>query len=90
MIILDDNEWNFNLTDIILGVFQEYKEHNPWCDREKFSGRNLIEDLSLWTLETGWKLDGNLVLEHHQMCSLLFMVKKEIQERDNSEEKLSR
>ena len=49
MIILDDNEWNFNLTDIILGVFQEYKEDYPWCDREKFSGRNLIEDPSLWT-----------------------------------------
>ena len=46
---LDVNDWNLNLTDIILGVFQEYKDHAPWCDREKNQGRNLVEDSTLWT-----------------------------------------
>ena len=46
--IVDDNDWNLNLTDIILGVFQEYKDHFPHCNREENLGRNLIEDSSLW------------------------------------------
>ena len=50
MIILDDNDWNLNLTDIILGVFQEYQEDSVTdCNRYRSSGRNLIEDPSLWT-----------------------------------------
>ena len=48
--MIDDNDWNVNLTDIILGVYQEYKEDRPYCDRGENSGRNLIEDPSLWTI----------------------------------------
>ena len=47
--ILDDNDWNLNKTDIIIGVFQEYKDHSPMCDREARPGRNLVDDPSLWT-----------------------------------------
>ena len=50
MIILDDNDWNLQMKDIILGVFQEYAVDSPWCDRVMNSGRNLIEDSSLWTM----------------------------------------
>ena len=38
------------MTDIITGVFHEYKEDLPLCDRERNSGKNLIEDPSLWTM----------------------------------------
>jgi len=47
---LDKNDWNFNQQDIIHGVYQEYYEQAPRCDRSWESGKNLVEDASLWTL----------------------------------------
>ena len=36
--------------DIIVGVYQEYIDESPLCNRFWSSGKNLVEDSSLWTV----------------------------------------
>ena len=47
--IVDDMNLKLNMSDIISGVFHEYIEDSPLCDRGNHSGRNLIADPLLWT-----------------------------------------
>ena len=44
------HKWNFDIQDIILGVYHENHDESPKCDRYDESGKNLIEEPSLWTL----------------------------------------
>ena len=41
---------SFEIQDIILGVYHEYYDESPLCNRFLDSGKNLIKDPSLWTL----------------------------------------
>ena len=39
------------MSDIIVGVYHAFKDQNPGCQTRTWdSGKNLIEDPSLWTL----------------------------------------
>ena len=42
--------WNFNMKEIIIGLYQEYAEYNPKCARKKQVSKNLVNDLSLWEM----------------------------------------
>ena len=44
------HNWNFEIQDIIHGVYHEYYDESPKCGRALKSGKNLIEEASLWTL----------------------------------------
>ena len=43
------NDWNFNLEDIVNGLYHEY-DPNQVCDRWNDVSENLAKNLSLWTV----------------------------------------
>jgi len=46
--ILDKYSYNYQIKEIIGGVYQEYLEGWPHCDRTGDPGRNLVDDEKLW------------------------------------------
>ena len=52
-ILLEKYQWNFQLEDIVNGLYHEYETAGgpePVCDRWSGHSRNLVRNSSLWTL----------------------------------------
>ena len=52
--------WSFEIQDVILGVYHEHFDESPLCSRYWESGKNLIEDPSLWTLSIPHPQDSGI------------------------------
>ena len=52
-ILLEKYQWNFQLEDIVNGLYHEYETAGgpePVCDRWSGHSRNLVRNSSLWTV----------------------------------------
>ena len=51
VLCIEKHDWNYDLhnKDIILGVYQEYEDSTN-CDRLGSSGKNLVDESSLWSI----------------------------------------
>jgi len=48
--LISENEWNLDKKDIIIGLYQEqFFGQNQLCLRDSESGKNLVDDPSVWT-----------------------------------------